>query len=53
MFVAVLTGLMAAGLMMGTTARYVAIGRALCPVSIIAGLLFLILAARQSRLDKR
>ena len=53
MAITVLAGVGAAGLMMGTVERYVAFGRGLCPVSIIAGLLFLVLAARQSRLDKQ
>lgn len=50
MLVTVVSGVGALGVMMGT--KYASLGTTLCPVAIVSGLLFFVLAARQSRKDR-
>ena len=50
---AVGSGVMAMGIMFSPVERFQPLALALCPVALICGLLFLILAARQSRLESQ
>lgn len=52
MLFTVVTGVFSLGTLIGS-GTYESIGRTLCPISVVGLLLFLVLAARQSRKDKQ